>query len=584
MKTKYNSLKKLIEKYYQFKKTNNIDRMSEEETRVWINDFLNIFGWDVHDLSQVVQEKTVGEEKKNKLEGIESSHSKPDYTLVNGKNIKTYLDAKKSTVDIFKNKESAYQIRSYGWSAGVPCAFLSNFEQLSIFDCRNVPVKGMAADMGVIQIGIEEYLNKFDLLYEHLDRVAVYRGNLDKLYSINKMEGYKLLDEYFNELLSEFRITLANNIYENNKKMSFTDEKINYYVQLIIDRIVFIRVCESKDIEKKGLLSSFIETGFWETFKKCCYTNFYEHYDGAMFSSSSIEFRNLKIDNKIFEEFVKKLYYPYPYRFEVIPVHIIARVYEKFLAYSLTINNGSMKTELKPEYIKSNGVISTSVDIVREICDLTLTLNNITEVEDIFKIRILDPCCGSGIFLVMAFEKISQKLKEFGSKSERYCIDFRSEKYLTLDTKRKIMRECLYGIDIDPTAIEVAKMSLALKMVDDIVPEMYSESGVFGERILKDIHKNIVCGNALVDGDIECSIEEITEIKPLTIKKKFCEVFEIGGFSHIIGNPPYVETKFFKASSLAMHGYLKEKYRSFEGKVDLSVLFLERCLGLLQEK
>ena len=85
MKERYDKLKVLIEKYYTFKKSNADNEMSEEATRVWINDFLAIFGWDVHDLSQVVQEQVVNEQQRDRLGKIESSHSKPDYTLINGK-------------------------------------------------------------------------------------------------------------------------------------------------------------------------------------------------------------------------------------------------------------------------------------------------------------------------------------------------------------------------------------------------------------------------------------------------------------------------------------------------------------------
>lgn len=176
MEQRYENLKKLIEKYNEFKKNNSSGEMSEETIRVWINDFLAIFGWDVHDLSQIVQEKIVSEQQRDMLGRIQSSHSKPDYTLVNGKTVKTYLDAKNNTVDIFKNKEAAFQIRSYGWSAGVPCAFLSNFEQLAIFNCRDIPERDKSADIGSIQIEINEYLDKFDVINEHLDRMSVYGG------------------------------------------------------------------------------------------------------------------------------------------------------------------------------------------------------------------------------------------------------------------------------------------------------------------------------------------------------------------------------------------------------------------------
>ena len=583
MKERYDKLKALIEKYYAFKKSNVDNEMSEEATRVWINDFLEIFGWDVHDLSQVGQEQVVNKQQRERLEKIESTHSKPDYALINGKIVKTYLDAKKNTVDIFKNKEAAFQIRSYGWSAGVPCAFLSNFEQFAILDCRDIPTRGKAADIGAIQIGIDEYLEKFDVLNAHLDRMDVYQGRLEKLYSTRKIEGYRTVDLYFNEMLSEFRLVLANNIYKNNLKMGLSIEQLNYYVQLIIDRIVFIRVCESKGIEEQELLKSYVESGFWDSFKESCYTKFYDHYDGAMFSLGDNEFKNLSIDNTIFEEFVEKLYYPYPYKFDAIPVHVIAKVYEEFLAYSLIEKNGVIFTELKQEYVKTNGAIPTDVNVARIICEETLDLSCINSIEEILGIKVLDPCCGSGIFLVATYEKIASRFKELAPRECACCLNHNGEKYLTIDAKRKIMRNCLYGIDIDLTAIEVTKMSLALKIIDDIVPELYSVSGMFGEKILRDIHNNIVCGNALVDGDIDILPTEIAEIKPLAIQRRFSDAFSKGGFSYIVGNPPYVETKFFKASSFVMHKYLKEKYNSFEGKVDLAVLFLERCLELLKD-
>lgn len=582
MQERYNKIKELVEKYHVFRKNNAFNEMSEEATRVWINDFLEIFGWDVHNLSEVVQEQTIGEQQRDKLEIIESSHSKPDYTLVNGKIVKTYLDAKKRSVDIFKNKDAAFQIRSYGWSAGVPCAFLSNFEQLSIFDCRDMPTREKAADVGAIQIGMNEYLEKFEVLNAHLDRAAVYQGRLDKLYSIRRTEGYKTVDLYFNDMLSTFRLELANNIYSNNSKMGLTIEQLNYYVQLIVDRIVFIRVCESKGIEEQELLKSYLKNGFWGQFKKSCYTKFYAHYDGAMFSIDD-DFKNLHIDNAVFEGFVERLYYPYPYKFDAIPVHVIAKVYEEFLAYSLTVRNGIVFTELKQEYVKSNGAIPTDASIARAICEEAFDLEGKAGIDEILDSKILDPCCGSGIFLVAAYEKLAKAFKELSSEDSEYCLSHNGEKYLTLDAKRKIMRNCLYGIDIDPTAIEVTKMSLALKIIDDAIPELYSASGMFGEKILRDIHDNIVCGNTLVGGDINVSAAEIVEIKPLAIQRRFCDVFLNGGFSYIIGNPPYVETKFFKAYSSTMHSYLREKYHSFEGKADLSVLFLERCLDLLKD-
>ncbi len=113
-------LKALIEKYIQYKKAKKTEELSEESTRSWINKFLEIFDWDVLNIQQIQQEKIVDDSQKEKLGEINSTHTKPDYSLMNGATVKAYLDAKKTDVDIFKNKDAAFQVRSYGWSAGLP--------------------------------------------------------------------------------------------------------------------------------------------------------------------------------------------------------------------------------------------------------------------------------------------------------------------------------------------------------------------------------------------------------------------------------------------------------------------------------
>ncbi len=155
MPERYEKLKQLIEQYHQNKKTSKRSDISEEAIRVWLNEMLFIFGWDVRSTTQIIQEKRIKDTQKNKLEEISSTHIKPDYTLVNGNIVKSYLDAKNISVDLFTNREAAFQIRSYGWSAGVPCAFLSNFEQFAIYDCKEPPKKDMPANVGVIQLRVE---------------------------------------------------------------------------------------------------------------------------------------------------------------------------------------------------------------------------------------------------------------------------------------------------------------------------------------------------------------------------------------------------------------------------------------------
>jgi type IIS restriction enzyme eco57I len=574
-------LKALIEKYIKYKKEKKAKELSEESTRSWINEFLRIFDWDVLNIQQVQQEKIVDDSQKEKLGEISSSHTKPDYSLMNGTTVKAYLDAKKIDVDIFKNKEAAFQVRSYGWSAGLPCSFLTNFEQLVVFDCRYAPQKGEDAGIAATQISIDHYVSRFDELNSHFNRLLVYGNNLQKLYSSEKVEGSKTLDSIFNKLLSDFRLQLANALYANNTNLLDEDE-LNYYVQIILDRIVFIRVCESRKIEKEGLLLEFLKNDFWDEFKKCCYVDFYNHYDGAMFSRDE-KFGQIILSNDVFEPFINKLYYPYPYKFDVIPTKVIAKIYEEFLAYSLRIKNGVVVTELKEDYVKTNGAIPTQEFIADAICKETVQKKAYGSYQDILSTKVLDPCCGSGVFLLSTYETFAGIMMNLTSSSNKWCVIEDGKKYLTITAKQEIMKNCLFGIDCDPTAVEVTKMSLALKVVDDTNELYLNEIGAFGEKILRNIHNNIKIGNTLVDIDISCNATEIKYIRPLNIKgSAFKKVFDDkGGFDYVVGNPPYVETKHFKAASLRIHDYLHDHYKTFEGKVDLSVLFIERTMGLL---
>ena len=205
------------------------------------------------------------------------------------------------------------------------------------------------------------------------------------------------------------------------------------------------------------------------------------------------------------------------------------------------------------------------------------------------EIEVLDPCCGSGVFLIACYEILAKRLtdilrnnaNEMQSHQELFCF-LGDELMLTIEARRAIVKNCLYGIDCDAAAIEVTKMSIALKIVDGNNRLAWEDIGAFGERVLREISDNIKLGNTLVDFDRTFNADQIVALKPLNIRNEFATVFEThGGFRYIVGNPPYVETKHYKAASPIMHEYLTDKYVAFEGKADLSVLFIERCLSVL---
>ena len=586
-------LAKLIKRYNATTRLVDHANVSEETIRTWLNEFLEIFGWNVQNTAQVMQEHILRGAQYQRLREIKSPHRRPDYTLLNGTNIKTFLDAKSLDVDIFTDAEAAYQIRSYGWSAQSPCAFVSNFEQLVIYDTRFVPNPEQTADASVIQIKIDEYLDKFDIIIDHLWRDNICANRLEELYATTAVEGRNRVDAQFMNILATFRKELASNLYANNATIISTDDLLNYYTQVILDRIVFIRVCESKGIEEQEKLRYFSksEAGFWDSFKQSCYMEFYNHYDGAMFSLDAI-FNQLVINNDVLNSFIDKLYYPFPYRFDVIPVKVIANIYEEFLGKQLVINGDTLCEITKDEYIKTNGAVATPEHIVEMICKQTLELNTVSNIDELMKIKVLDPCCGSGVFVVSCYEhlavKMIQLLQDNASDREKYSEYFYirdNQWYLTVTGRRAIVTNCIFAIDCDEAAIEVTKMSLALKIVDGNAPLAWEGIGVFGDKILREIADNIKLGNTLVDIDAEIPVSSIPSIKPMDIKTSFADVFDnFGGFTYVIGNPPYVETKHYKAASPCMHAYLTENYTTFEGKADLAVLFIERCLELLSNE
>lgn len=452
-------LNNLLTEYYNYIETANRKDITEETIRTWTNSFLGIFNWDVRNTSEIIQEKTLSMEQKKKLKTINSTHSRPDYKLVNGKNIKAFIDTKDLNVDIFTDTATAFQIRSYGWSANVPCSFATNFEQLVIFDCRFIPNISQSVDVSSIKIHISQYLEKFDIIFNHLYKDNIKANKLEEIYSLTAVEGDHKLDNKFNIMLTEFRVKLAQNLLVNNSGFSKKIVLLNYYVQVILNRIIFIRVCESRGIEKTERLKIFKDNGFWNSFKDSCSKEFYDHYDGVMFDSD-INFNDLDLDNAIFDPFIDLLYYPNPYKFDVIPIKVIAQLYEDFLSRQLYILNDEVFEQLKSEYVKEKGAVTTPQYIVEEICKNTINFDSALTIDSILNFKILDPACGSGVFLVSCFELICDKIidlyknKLVSDKYEDWFIENNAEIYLTVDARQKIIKNCLFGVDIDNSAVK----------------------------------------------------------------------------------------------------------------------------------
>ncbi|HIP50690.1 MAG TPA: restriction endonuclease subunit M [Campylobacterales bacterium] len=600
MLSRKSQLSQLVEKYTLYKEEGRSDLSSEETIRTWINQLLAIFDWDVMDTSQILQEKILSREEKVKVYAINSTSTRPDYTFKVGKEKLTFLDAKALSVNLKNDKKSAFQIKSYGWSISAPCAFITNFEEFAIYDCSYTPIDVQDADYGRIYLSMEEYVENFELLEQHLLRKNICNGELDKIYGKNITKAEKTIDVIFAEQLSTFRLSLANDILQKNRTLVSDDlECLSYLTQVIINRVLFIRICEARRIEKEGLLQEFYTLGFWNQFKISSYNDFYEHYDGPLFDRIHL-FQEIEISDEVFRPLLDLLYYPSPYRFDVIPTKLLSDIYEIFLSKKLIIEDDIVNESLKLEYIKSKGAVSTPKYLVEDLLKRTIVSTELLEknMDEIFDIKILDFACGSGIFLIEIFEYLeTQLIKSYKQhpnlKYKKLFYQYGEEIILTIKGKRYIIKNCIYGIDIDQEAYEVAKMSLSLKIIDNLdFFESYQELGIFGSKILNSVGENIKCGNTLIDSDIMEKYpqilkdeEQLFRTNPFDWKSEdgFNEIFQSkGGFDFIVGNPPYVEVKNYNEVYPLMHRYIKEQYATTKnGKIDLSIVFIERGFSLL---
>ena len=581
-------LQNLVARYQYAKDNGQLKNASEATMRTWIDELLSVFGWDVRNTHQVLTEHSLGKNEKEKLNQIGSTNTRPDYTLVNGNVMLVFVDAKRLTVDIEHDKEVAFQIRSYGWSIGAPFSIVTNFESLAIYDCSPMPNSEDYAN--VARIGFLKYnqfVDNYEILDSFLSRTNVISGNL-------KFIGKKAnsLDETFSKMLGDIRKKLAKVILDGNHIEDINT--LSYYVQTIINRILFIRVCESRGLEKEGLLRDFAQNDFWEEFKSCSYAEFYNRYDGPMFKRIP-PLQSLNITNEVFVDFVKCLYYPSPYRFDVIPLKTLSDIYDLFLGYQLVVKDGEVADELKAEFKKSNGAVTTPANLVSQVIKSTMPdtyIGNYT-ANQLLSLKVIDIACGSGVFLVGVYDYLAQNIEKKISEGEdfpkEYYVALDGKVILTLEGRKAIINNCIYGVDINPEAVEVAKLSLSLKLVDDYHPKDFDVVGILGSQILSGIGTNIKCGNSLVEADIEkvCpsiinDLPQLQATNAFAWEDTFPAVFAEGGFDFVVGNPPYVEVKNYNVGLPCMAEYIKTVYCSSKnGKIDLAIPFIEKGMDIL---
>ncbi|WP_010665271.1 Eco57I restriction-modification methylase domain-containing protein [Marinilabilia salmonicolor] len=561
--------------------------------RDFIDPLFKALGWDV-DNSQGYAEayREVIHEDRVK---VGKATKAPDYSfrLGGGKRL-FFVEAKKPSISIKDDITVAYQIRRYGWSAKLPISIITDFEEFAVYDCTKKPNPTDKSGVARIKyINFKDYLTEFEYLWDTFSKEHVLKGSFDKyIQSDTVKKGTATVDKEFLSSLDNWRTYLATTISLRNKELD--EDEINYAVQLTIDRLIFLRIAEDRGVEQYGQLKNSVNQkgesyqNLFFNFKKAD-----EKYNSGLFDfSKDVISEKLLIDNKVIKTIVNEMYYPEsPYEFSVISVEILGSAYEQFLGKVIRITPAHhAKIEEKPEVRKAGGVYYTPQYVVDYIVKNTIgKLIDGKTPKQIEKIKIADPACGSGSFLIGAYQYLLDYHKNYytenGTKTGKKDSPTTPEGNLTSAEKKKILLNNIYGVDIDLNAVEVTKLSLLLKCMEgETETSIAQQQKLWHERILPTLDENIKSGNSLVETDFYDAVLDFGEekkIKPFNWQKAFPDVFINGGFDVIIGNPPYVMLQ--NLETREVFDYALNKYISAKYKIDTYQLFTERSIKLLKQ-
>jgi hypothetical protein len=314
--------------------------------RDFLDKFIKILGWDV-DNEKAYHEsfREVIHEDRIRIAGQTKA---PDYCIQSNGGRLFYIEAKKPSVNIHDDPAPAFQIRRYSWTAKMPICLLTDFHEFSVYDTgvkpTNMDDPGMARVFYCRYDELDAHNPKYpdvptnwDFLYGLFSKEAVYKGSLEKFRTSNKKKGTQEVDQAFLEEIEHWRELLAANISLRN---DLTERQLNYVIQKTIDRIIFLRICEDRGIERANVLKTIADGKdvykhllnlFISADEKFNSGLFHFHREKDIDEPPDTTSETLTIDDRVLKEIIGSLYYPAPYEFAVLPADILGSIYERFL-------------------------------------------------------------------------------------------------------------------------------------------------------------------------------------------------------------------------------------------------------------
>jgi len=657
------AVERLVERFAR-----NLDayrRTDYKEAQVraeFIDPFFEALGWDVRNVRGYAEQyKDVVHEASVKVGGATQA---PDYCFRIGGTRKFFLEAKKPSVWVKGDVGPAYQLRRYAWSAKLPLSVLTDFEEFAVYDCRQRPrPTDKPGAARVMYLTFDEYLARWDEVYGVFAKEAVLQGSFDRyVQDAGAKRGTSEVDAEFLKEIEGWREALARNIARRNPALSV--HELNHAVQHTIDRLIFLRMAEDRGIEEYGRLLALANLSpdpsptrrggtppslagkgagglgydrggsIYARLVDTLYRPADEKYDAGLFDLQADALTPaLIIDDRVLKPILAGLYYPEsPYEFSVLPAEVLGQVYEQFLGKVIRLTPGHRAVvEEKPEVKKAGGVYYTPAYIVDYI--VQQTVGRLVEGQtprEISKLRILDPACGSGSFLLGAYQYLLDYYLRWyvehdpeshargkhptiyqtplslvgttapersgggraGGEGSNWRLTTAEKKRILLThiygvdiaEKKRILLTHIYGVDIDRQAVEVTKLSLLLKVLEGESQETLGQQlALWRERALPDLADNIKCGNSLIGPDYYAAQllpdeDELRRVNPFDWAAEFPEIMTAGGFDVVIGNPPW-GAEFGEVERT----YLVEHYPKVPTKTkDSFFYFITKALTLLR--
>ena len=562
----------LIKKYEADRNYYLTERYNETQVR---SDFLDplfeLLGWDIKNRAgKPTNEREVILEEPLKA-GADENTKKPDYTFRLFAERKFFLEAKKPHVNINEVDSPARQARRYGYTANLKISVLSNFEYLMIYDASVKVEENDNNQKALIKkYHYTEYEENFDEIKRLLGKESVYSGQFDEEWKdIEVRLKQWSVDKQFLKQINEWRLLLGKEILAADPTIDM--ELLGDEVQSYINKILFLRVCEDRNIETYKELLVIADGGQFnsllEKFRKAD-----GKYNSGLFDQTLSE-QVVCNASSAFWTIIRQLYFPEsPYSFSVFSSDILGHIYEIFIAEKLALDGGELRIVKKPEN-EDRDVVTTPTYIIREILRQTISpLCNEKSAKEILEMKFADIACGSGAFLLEAYQLLNDILIDYyiqhdTSKLVRIGENSYRLKYAE---KKQLLKNCIYGVDKDFNAAEACKFGLLLKLLED----EDSASLINEHPILPNMANNIFFGNSLLSSS-DITTEDATDINP----------FDFGSlkFDAIIGNPPYLTTEGMKNVTPKELPLYKQKYASAYKQFDKYIIFVERASSLLKE-